>query len=117
MEEGVDENEAASYTKENAKEAPSKKRRRNKSGTVAKREIRKLQKSTDFLIPKDPFQRLVREIAQQCGTDHTRFSVGSMTALQEACETFVTERFQRAENAMVFAGRRTLDVKDLEYTQ
>jgi histone H3 len=35
-----------------------------KSGTVALREIRRFQKSTDFLIRKLPFQRLVREIAQ-----------------------------------------------------
>lgn len=33
-------------------------------GTVALREIRKYQKSTDLLIRKLPFQRLVREIAQ-----------------------------------------------------
>ena len=35
-------------------------------GTVALREIRKYQKSTDLLMRKLPFQRLVREIAQVC---------------------------------------------------
>jgi histone H3 len=35
-----------------------------KNGTVALREIRRYQKSTDLLIKKLPFQRLVREIAQ-----------------------------------------------------
>jgi histone H3 len=41
-----------------------KKPHRFKPGTVALREIRKYQKSTDLLIRKLPFQRLVREIAQ-----------------------------------------------------
>jgi histone H3 len=36
----------------------------NNSGTVALREIRRYQKSTELLIRKLPFQRLVREIAQ-----------------------------------------------------
>ena len=38
-------------------------------GTVALREIRKYQKSTELLIRKLPFQRLVREIAQDFKTD------------------------------------------------
>merc|ERR1712130_274433 len=41
-----------------------KKPHRYKPGTVALREIRKYQKSTELLIRKLPFQRLVREIAQ-----------------------------------------------------
>ncbi|KAI9600386.1 hypothetical protein H4Q26_000167 [Puccinia striiformis f. sp. tritici PST-130] len=39
------------------------------SGTVALREIRRYQKSTELLIRKLPFQRLVREIAQDFKTD------------------------------------------------
>ena len=42
----------------------AKKPHRFRPGTVALREIRKYQKSTDLLIRKIPFQRLVREIAQ-----------------------------------------------------
>ena len=41
-----------------------KKPHRYRPGTVALREIRKYQKSTELLIRKLPFQRLVREIAQ-----------------------------------------------------
>jgi histone H3 len=51
-----------------------KKPHRFRPGTVALREIRKYQKSTDLLIRKLPFQRLVREIAQD-------FKVGSGTYL------------------------------------
>ena len=47
-----------------------KKPHRFRPGTVALREIRRYQKSTELLIRKLPFQRLVREIAQD-------FKVGS----------------------------------------
>ena len=55
-------------TKAARKSAPStggvKKPHRYRPGTVALREIRRYQKSTELLIRKLPFQRLVREIAQ-----------------------------------------------------
>ncbi|KAH7415557.1 hypothetical protein KP509_14G051800 [Ceratopteris richardii] len=41
-----------------------KKPRHHRPGTIALREIRKYQKSTELLIRKLPFQRLVREIAK-----------------------------------------------------
>jgi histone H3 len=46
-----------------------KKNHRFRPGTVALREIRKFQKSTELLIRKLPFQRLVREIAQEYKSD------------------------------------------------
>ena len=46
-----------------------KKPHRYRPGTVALREIRKFQKSTDLLIRKLPFQRVVREIAQEYKSD------------------------------------------------
>ena len=56
---------------------------RYRPGTVALREIRRYQKSTDLLIRKLPFQRLVREIAQDFKTD-LRFQSSAVLALQEA---------------------------------
>jgi hypothetical protein len=60
-------------TKAARKSAPAtggvKKPHRYRPGTVALREIRRYQKSTDLLIRKLPFQRLVREIAQDFKTD------------------------------------------------
>ena len=47
---------------------------------MAKREIRKLSRSTHLLFPKRPFQRLVREIAQDY--KDIRFTTGSMQAIQ-----------------------------------
>ena len=46
-----------------------KKNRRYRPGTVALREIRRYQKTTDLLIKKAPFQRLVREVAQDFKAD------------------------------------------------
>ncbi|KAK2882215.1 hypothetical protein Q8A73_022725 [Channa argus] len=57
-------------------------------GTVALREIRRYQKSTELLIRKLPFQRLVREIAQDFKTD-LRFQSSAVMALQEASEAYL----------------------------
>merc|ERR1711988_176321 len=71
------------------KSAPStggvKKPHRYRPGTVALREIRRYQESTELLIRKLPFQRLVREIAQDFKTD-LRFQSAAIGALQEASE-------------------------------
>ena len=58
-----------------------KKPHRFRPGTVALREIRRYQKSTELLIRKLPFQRLVREIAQDFKTD-LRFQSAAIGALQ-----------------------------------
>ena len=73
-----------------------KKPHRYRPGTVALREIRKYQKSTELLIRKLPFQRLVREIAQ----DFTpvwldlRFQATAILALQEAAESYLVGLFE-----------------------
>ena len=58
-----------------------KKPHRYRPGTVALRDIRRYQKSTELLIRKLPFQRLVREIAQGIRTD-VRFQGSAILALQ-----------------------------------
>lgn len=58
-----------------------KKPHRYRPGTVALREIRRYQKSTELLIRKLPFQRLVRGIAQEIKTD-LRFQSAAIGALQ-----------------------------------
>ena len=70
-----------------------KKPHRFRPGTVALREIRKFQKSTDLLIRKLPFQRLVREIAQDFKTD-LRFQSSAILALQEASESYLVGLFE-----------------------
>ena len=54
---------------------------RYRPGIVALREIRRYQKSTELLIRRLPFQRLVREIAQNMKTE-LRFQASALSALQ-----------------------------------
>jgi len=68
-----------------------KKPHRYRPGTVALREIRKYQKSTELLIRKLAFQRLVREIAQDFKTD-LKFQSSAVLALQEASEAYLVGR-------------------------
>merc|ERR1712118_299972 len=56
-------------------------------GTKALREIKKLQKTTDLLLRKLPFQRLVREIAHGENVD-LMFKAQALLALQEATEMY-----------------------------
>ena len=75
--------------KANPSSPKSRKPHRYRPGTVALREIRKYQKSTDLLIRKLPFQRLVREIAEKINGKLYRFQSTAILALQEASEAFL----------------------------
>src|SRR5690606_19618851 len=70
-----------------------KKPHRFRPGTVSLREIRKYQKSTDLLIRKLPFQRLVREIARDYWMG-LRFQSSAIAALQEASESYLVGLFE-----------------------
>jgi histone H3 len=90
-----------------------KKPHRYRPGTVALREIRKYQKSTDLLIRKLPFQRLVREIAQDFKTD-LRFQSSAVLALQEAAEAYLVGLFEDTNLAAIHAKRVTIMPKDIQ---
>ena len=70
-----------------------KKPHRFRPGTVALREIRRFQKSTELLIRRLPFQRLVREIAQEFKAD-LRFQSSAVQAIQEAAEAYLVGLFE-----------------------
>jgi histone H3 len=62
---------------------------------VALREIKRYQKSTDLLLRKLPFSRLVREIVQNYATDRDyRMQASAIGALQEASEAFMVGHFE-----------------------
>ncbi|GHJ85432.1 hypothetical protein NliqN6_1834 [Naganishia liquefaciens] len=90
-----------------------KKPHRYRPGTVALREIRKYQKSTELLIRKLPFQRLVREIAQDFKTD-LRFQSSAVMALQEASEAYLVSLFEDTNLAAIHAKRVTIQPKDMQ---
>ena len=104
-------------TKAARKSAPAtggvKKPHRYRPGTVALREIRKYQKGTELLIRKLPFQRLVREIAQDFKSDG-RFQSTSVMALQEASEAYLTQLNEDTNLLACHAKRVTIQPKDIQ---
>ena len=86
---------------------------RYRPGTVALREIRRYQKSTELLIRKLPFQRLVREIAQDFKTD-LRFQSAAVMALQEASEAYLVRLFEDTKLCAIHAKRVTIMPKDIQ---
>ena len=90
-----------------------RKPRRFRPGTVALREIRKYQKSTDLLIRKLPFQRLVREVAQKFRSD-LRFQSTAVLALQEVSEWFLVKMFEDVNVCAIHGDRVTIQPKDIQ---
>jgi len=84
---------------------------RFRPGTVALRDIRKYQKSTDLILRRLPFQRLVRECVQEWKPD-TRFQASALLALQEAAETYIVKLYEDMNQIAVHAKRVTILKKD-----
>ena len=90
-----------------------KKPHRYRPGTVALREIRKYQKTTDLLIRKLPFQRLVRDIASEVKAD-CRWQSQAVLALQEATEAYLVGLFEDTNLCAIHARRVTIMPKDMQ---
>lgn len=103
----------AAYKKRKKAEQPKPKSHRYRPGTVALKEIRRYQKGTDLLIRKKPFQRLVREIAQDFQRD-LRFHSAAILALQEASEAYIVGLFEDTNLCAIHANRVTIQVKDMQ---
>ena len=114
---------AARAAKKSGQKAPTggvKKRYRYRPGTVALKQIRRYQKSTELLIRKLPFQRLVREIA--CDSDvirsplcgKVRFQSAAIMALQEASEAYLVGLFEDSNLCAIHAKRVTIMPKDIQ---
>ena len=97
-----------------ASQQPTKKPHRYRPGTVALREIRQYQKSTELLIRKLPFQRLMRELAQDLSKMNIRFQSGAIMALQEASEAYLVGLLEDANLCAVHAKRVTIMTKDIQ---
>ncbi|CAJ0895672.1 5932_t:CDS:2 [Entrophospora sp. SA101] len=86
---------------------PSKPRR-YKPGTVALREIRQYQRTTNLLLRKLPFSRVPDS---QVGF---RWQSTAILALQEATEAFLIHLFEDANLCAIHAKRITLMQKDIQ---
>ncbi len=99
------------------KSAPSsggiKKTHRYRPGTVALREIRQYQKSTQPLLRRLPFQRLVREISQDHMSD-LRYEASAILALQQASEAYLIGLFEDTNLCAIHAKRVTIFPKDIQ---
>ena len=104
-------------TKATHKSAPStggvKKLHRYRPGTVALREIRRYRKSTELLTRKVPFQRLVREVAQDFKT-YLGFQSAAIGALQEANEAYLAGLFEDTNRCTIHAKRVTSMPNDIQ---
>ncbi|GAA54847.1 histone H3.2 [Clonorchis sinensis] len=90
-----------------------KKPHRYRPETVALREIRRYEKSTELLIRKLSFQSLVREIAQDFKTD-LRFQSSAVSGLQEASEAYLVGLFEDTILCVIHAKRVTIIPKDIQ---
>ena len=96
-----------------AQPAGGKKPHRYRPGTVALREICRYQKSTELLIRRLPFQRLVREIAQDYRS-RLNFASGAILALQEAVEAYLVGLFEDTNLCAIHTKRITIMPKDIQ---
>ena len=92
-------------------EQHSQQDRRSHTGTGL-REIHRYQKLTELLIRRLPFQRLVREIAQDM-KGRLNFASGAILALQEAAEAYLG-LFEDTNLCAIHAKRITIMPKDIQ---
>lgn len=104
---------ASKASRKSTKTGGVKKPHRYRPGTRALQEIRKYQKSTDLLIRKLPFSRLIREIAQDFKSD-LRFQSAAILAMQEASEAYLVLLFEDANLCAIHAKRVTIFPKDIQ---
>ncbi|KAJ1379869.1 Histone-fold [Sesbania bispinosa] len=90
-----------------------KKPHRYRPGTMALREVKKYQKSTELLIRKLPFQRLVKEITQDVKIDF-QFQSNTVDVLQEAVEAYLIGLFEDTNLCAIHAKRVTIMPKDIQ---
>lgn len=87
--------------------------RRFRPGTVALREIKRYQKSTNLLLLRAPFQRLVRVVTGTINPD-LRFQSQALYAIQEAAEAYLVSIFGDTLLCAIHAGRVTIMQKDMQ---
>jgi histone H3 len=108
-------------TKAARKSAPAqggiKKPHRYRPGTVALREIRRYQKTTDLLIRKSPFVRLVRELTQKVKKSDLCWQSSALLAQQEASEAYLVGLMEDTNLCAIHAKRVTIMPKDMQLTR
>mmetsp|Transcript_43477 Transcript_43477/g.102393 ORF Transcript_43477/g.102393 Transcript_43477/m.102393 type:complete len:164 (-) Transcript_43477:50-541(-) len=96
---------------------PAIKKRRYRPGTLAIREIRQYQKSTELLLRKLPFARLVRELTMNYNNTGLRWQAEALMALQESAEDYLVRLFEDANLCAIHSRRVTIMVRDIQLTR
>eukprot|EP01012_Entosiphon_sulcatum_P022366 TRINITY_DN27299_c0_g1_i1.p1 TRINITY_DN27299_c0_g1~~TRINITY_DN27299_c0_g1_i1.p1 ORF type:complete len:484 (+),score=61.33 TRINITY_DN27299_c0_g1_i1:34-1485(+) len=86
---------------------------RFRPGTVALREIRRYQKSTELLLRRAPLERVVREVVQDYSST-IRMSGEAMRMVREASEDYLTQLFTISNALAIHAGRSVVRVSDMQ---
>ncbi|CBK24944.2 uncharacterized protein [Blastocystis hominis] len=90
------------------------KKKRYRPGVKALHEIRRYQNSTELLIRKLPFARLVKEIAERFTKEQLRWTLTAIEALQCATEAYLVSIFEDANLCTIHAKRVTVMVRDIQ---
>ena len=93
---------------------PAKKPMRIKGSQRILNEIRKYQKSTDLLIRKLPFARLVKEITESVSREPLRWQGVAIDALQEASEAYLVGLLEDGMLCAIHGKRVTLMTRDIQ---
>lgn len=83
-------------------------------GERALKEIRQYQKSSDLLIRRLPFARLVKEIQQIMTREQYRWQGTALLALQEASEAHLVQLFEDANSCAIHGKRITIMPRDIQ---
>lgn len=107
-------NSSSSSGSGSGQEENQRKKYRYRPGTVALRDIRRLQKITELLIPRISFQRFVREITMELTDKTLRFQSAALLALQESTEAYLIHLFEDVNLCAIHAKRITIMRKDID---
>jgi len=105
---------AASKSAEPPKPKHNPKPKRHRPSQVVLSQIRKYQKSTDLLIPRLPFQRLVKDIFQGLFLKQYRIQASALEALQEVAEAYLVSTFEMSQICAYHGSRLTVYKKDMQ---
>ena len=86
-------------------------------GVKAMHEVKHYQNTTELLIQKVSFQRVVRELCAKMMKSHIRFESQALLALQEAAESYLVGCFEDANLCAALARRMTLQQRDIDLSR
>lgn len=101
--------------------APRPRKRKQSQHEIMAKRIEQFRRTTNLLIPRAPFQRLVRELLQKAIYDRNqtsfRLQSNALEALRESTEMFICTMFEDATLLVLHRGRKTLIGRDLRLLQ